>query len=133
MAGKGIILGLVGVVVVALAVGCGGDDESGSGGGGTGTGSSAGQFLGSCDTRVMGDSLVLGQCREWHGSPGADLETSCGGIGGVFSDTDACPAAGRVFSCELDPNLGITATYFYYDSEWTAADAEGHCNSLKSN
>jgi hypothetical protein len=86
-------------------------------------------FLGSCDTRTVAGGSV-GQCRDWVGTPGADLSVSCSGLNGTFNKSGRCPAAGRVGQCSLAPVLGATAQYNYYGTEYTEASAEANCDGL---
>ena len=88
-----------------------------------------GDFLGACDTRMQGEDIVLGQCRDWSGEPGPDLSVSCEGIGGIFSETDPCPADGRIGTCPLDPVLGTAAVYNFYEPT-TVEDAMSTCEGL---
>ncbi|HVJ15994.1 MAG TPA: hypothetical protein VM686_11135 [Polyangiaceae bacterium] len=115
------------LVAFALALGCSGEGDSDDDAGGTP--SSNDDFLGSCDTReVAGPSQ--GQCRDWLGDGNADLSVSCGGLDGEFSATVRCPEASRVGTCTLDPILGISAVYGYYEPDYDLTQAEDHCAAL---
>lgn len=111
------------VILFTCGVGCSSDSEAGS------TASTTENFLGSCDTRtVAGNSM--GQCRDWVGTPSADLSVSCNGLHGTFSQTERCPTEGRVAGCALNPIAGSTAQYGYYGPVYTEAAAESDCNGL---
>lgn len=124
------------IALVTLGPGCSGGDAPDNDGG-QGSGGSAGDpngggsgFLGSCDTRsVTGPSI--GQCRDWNGNANADLSVSCDGLEGVFSIAEPCPAESRAGSCTLEPVLGISATYNYYEPEYSVAEAQDHCRGLE--
>jgi hypothetical protein len=108
-----------------------GSDGTGAAAGASGSGGgSRGELAGSCDTReVVGPSL--GQCREWFGSSGVDLETSCNGLSGAFSSTAPCPPEERVARCALAPLLGVSAVYSYYAPRYTESSARSHCEALE--
>ena len=112
---------VAGVFVFSLALGCASEEDGDGGGGGGGNG-----FLGSCDTRTDN-----GECRDWQGSPGADLQVSCDGIGGTFSDTQPCPDTERVGQCTLAPVLNTTAVYNYYSPEYDEQTASDDCDGFQ--
>ena len=101
---------------------CGSDDEQTDGGDGA-------MFLGACDTRTV-SGLSEGQCRDFRGQPGPDLEVSCNGLDGAFSASTPCPASDRVGHCTLDPVIGVSAIYNFYLPVYTSATAQSTCTSL---
>jgi hypothetical protein len=113
--------------------GSSGSSTGGSSGGGgapdCASGPPTGALAGSCDTRTV-DGNSLGQCREWFGTSGPNLQTSCNGLGGVFTSTARCAPDERVARCVLDPVLGLNAVYNYYSSRYTETSARSHCGGL---
>jgi hypothetical protein len=108
----------------------GGASTGGVGGGAPDcTSDPTGTLAGSCDTRST-TGTSAGQCREWFGSSTIDLSVSCNGISGVFGSTPCAPDE-RVARCVLDPVLGVSAVYNYYNSSYTQSSARVHCGRLR--
>jgi hypothetical protein len=116
------------VGISAVMIACGATSGGGASKGSGGTASTE-NLLGSCDTRTT-TGASAGQCRDWIGDSTADFSVSCNGLGGVFSDANACPSDGRVGQCSVGPTLGATAVYNYYAAGYTTSTAEQNCQAL---